>query len=349
MHSTTIAVDLAKNVFELAVADATGKIVDRQRLNRVRFSSFFVQRAPCRVLMEACGSAHYWARRIAEHGHSVQLLPAQYVRQYVRRNKTDRADAAALIEAARCADIRAVPVKSLEQQQVLALHRLRSQWMGTRQRYLNTLRGLLREFGIAIPLGARVARSHIAQHLAQSRRDLPAAIRPLLDQMLGEVDQLERLTDQVERQIAGLTHADPVVQQLRQIPGVGLLTSTALRATVGDIQRFPCARRFASWLGLTPREYSSGERRRLGSISKRGDVYLRTLLVHGARSALMAAHRQQRTGRPLDRLRQRALACQRQRGHNVATVALANRMARIIWATWKHGRPFDGNWACAAH
>ena len=349
MHSTTVAVDLAKNVFELAVADAAGRIVDRQRLNRVRFSSFFVQRAPCRVLMEACGSAHYWARRIAEHGHSVQLLPAQYVRQYVRRNKTDRADAAALIEAARCADIQAVPVKSLEQQQVLALHRLRSQWMGTRQRYLNTLRGLLREFGIAIPLGARVARSHIAQHLAQSRRDLPAALRPLLEQMLADVDQLEQLTDQIERQIACLTHTDPVVQQLRQIPGVGLLTSTALRASVGDIQRFPCARRFASWLGLTPREYSSGERRRLGSISKRGDVYLRTLLVHGARSALMAAHRQQRTGRPLDRLRQRALACQRQRGHNVATVALANRMARIIWATWKHGRPFDGNWACAAH
>ena len=349
MHSTTVAVDLAKNVFELAVADAAGRIVDRQRLNRVRFSSFFVQRAPCRVLMEACGSAHYWARRIAEHGHSVQLLPAQYVRQYVRRNKTDRADAAALIEAARCADIQAVPVKSLEQQQMLALHRLRSQWMGTPQRYLNTLRGLLREFGIAIPLGARVARSHIAQHLAQSRRDLPVAIRPLLEQMLGDVDQLERLTDQTERQIACLTQADPVVQQLRQIPGVGLLTSTALRATVGDIQRFPCARRFASWLGLTPREYSSAEHRRLGSISKRGDVYLRTLLVHGARSALMAAHRQQRTGRPLDRLRQRALNCQRQRGHNVATVALANRLARIIWATWKHGRPFDGNWPCAAH
>jgi transposase len=221
--------------------------------------------------------------------------------------------------------------------------------MGTRQRYLNTLRGLLREFGIAIPLGAKVARSHIAQHLALSRRELPAAIRPLLDQMLGEVDQLERLTDQVERQLACLTHADPVVQQLRQIPGIGLLTSTALRATVGDIQRFPSARRFASWLGLTPREYSSGQCRRLGSISKRGDVYLRTLLVHGARSALTAAHRQQRTGRPLDRLRQRALACQRQRGHNVATVALANRMARIIWATWKHGRTFDGNWACSAH
>jgi transposase len=141
MHSTTVAVDLAKNVFELAVADSEGKIGERLRLNRARFSSFFVHRAPCRVLMEACGSAHYWARRIGEHGHAVQLLPAQYVRQYVRRNKTDRADAAALIEAARCTAIRTVPPKSLEQQQVLVLHRLRSQWINTQQRYLNTLRG----------------------------------------------------------------------------------------------------------------------------------------------------------------------------------------------------------------
>ena len=157
MHSTTVAVDLAKNVFELAVADSEGKIGERLRLNRARFSSFFVHRAPCR------GSSHYWARRIGAHGHAVQLLPAQYVRQYVRRNKTDRADAASLIEAARCAGIRTVPAKSLEQQQFLVLHRLRSQWMNTRQRYLNTLRGLLREFGIAVPLGARIARTRIAQ------------------------------------------------------------------------------------------------------------------------------------------------------------------------------------------
>jgi transposase len=349
MNSTTVAVDLAKNVFELAVADGAGGIGERLRLNRARFASFFVHRAPCRVLMEACGSAHYWARRISEQGHSVQLLPAQYVRHYVRRNKTDRADAAALLEAARCADIQAVPVKSLEQQQVMALHRLRSQWMSTRHRYLNTLRGLLREFGIAIPLGARVARAQIARHLAEPPRELPAALHPLLAQMLQDVDHLAGQIEQAERQLTDLVRCDPVVQQLREIPGIGLLTSTAIRATVGDIQRFPCGRRFSSWLGLTPRECSSGERRRLGGISKRGDVYLRTLLVHGARSALLAAHRQQRTGRPLDHLRQWAITCERQRGHNVATVALANRLARIVWATWKHGRSFDGNWSRAAH
>lgn len=167
--------------------------------------------------------------------------------------------------------------------------------------------------------------------------------------MLRDVDQLESQIEQLERELSSLTRRDPVVQQLREIPGLGLLTSTAIRATVGDIQRFPCGRRFASWLGLTPRGCSSGERRRLGDISKRGDVYLRTLLVHGARSALVAAHRQQRTGRPLDRLRQWALECEDQRGHNVATVALANRLARIVWATWKHGRSFDGNWSRHAH
>lgn len=347
MHSTTVAVDLAKSVFELAIADAEGKITERLRLNRGRFSAFFVQRPSCRVLMEACGSAHYWARCIARHGHSVELLPAQYVRRYVRRSKTDRADAAALIEAARCGEIRAVPVKTIEQQQMLALHRLRAQWMSTRHRYLNTLRGLLREFGVVIPLGARLARTRIAEHLAQPGQEVPPALQPLMLQMLSDFDQLEQRILEAERQIAGVARADEVVQQLRQIPGVGLLTSTALRATVGSIERFASARRFASWLGLTPREYSSGERRRLGGISKQGDSYLRTLLVHGARSVLLAAHRQHLQGRPLDRLRQWALKCKQLRGHNITTVALANRLARIVWAIWTHGRSFDGNWGAA--
>jgi transposase len=178
MNCTTVAVDPAKNVFELAIADAQGRIGERLRLSRARFLAFFVQRPPSRVLMEACGSAHYWARCIASHGHTVELLPAQYVKRYVRRSKTDRADAAALIEAARCGEIHPVPVKSLEQQQVLALHRLRSQWMSTRHRYINLLRGLLREFGIAIPLGARAARTHIGRLVAQPPAQLPAALLP---------------------------------------------------------------------------------------------------------------------------------------------------------------------------
>jgi transposase len=344
MNSTTVAVDLAKNVFEVAVADGGWRIVERHRLNRARFARFFVHRAPCQVVMEACGSAHHWARRILAEGHGVRLLPAHYVKPYVRRSKTDRADAAALIEAARSAQIREVPIKTLEQQQLQSLHRLRSQWLSTRQRYLATLRGILREFGVMIPLGASLAKTQVGLALAQADSDVPPGLRPALAEMLREIAPLEEKILGVERQLAALTGTDERARQLRQIPGVGLLTSTALLSSVGDIQRFPSGRHFACWLGLTPSERSSAERRRLGKISKQGDVYCRTLLVHGARSALLAAHRAQRAGKPLDRLRRWALNCERVRGHNKATVALANRLARIVWATWKYERAFDGNW-----
>ena len=290
MNSTTVAVDLAKSVFEVAVAGADWRVSERHRLSRARLAAFFVHRGPCLVVMEACGSAHYWARRLAACGHEVRLLPAQYVKAYVRRNKTDSPDAAALIEAVRCADIRPVPIKTLEQQQVLALHRLRSQWMSRRHRCINTLRGLLREFGVPIGLGVTAAKSQIGAALADLDSEVPAGVRPALGRMLEEIATLEQKIDDIERELTTLTHSDECVQQMRAIPGIGLLTSTAVRATVGDIQRFPSGRHFASWLGLTAREHSSAEHRRLGQ-SKRGDIYLRTLLVHGARSALLAAHR----------------------------------------------------------
>ena len=184
MNSTTVAVDLAKNVFELAVADGQWRIVERHRLNRARFARFFVHCPPCQVVMEACGSAHHWARRALAEGHSVRLLPAHYVKAYVRRSKTDRADAAALIEAARSSQIREVPIKTVEQQQLQSLHRLRSQWLSTRQRYLATLRGILREFGVLIPLGPSVAKAQISLVLAQTDSDLPVGLRPALSQML---------------------------------------------------------------------------------------------------------------------------------------------------------------------
>jgi transposase len=348
MNATIVAVDLAKNIFEIAAADAEWRVAQRSRLPRSKFFGFFVQLQPCQVVMEACGSAHYWARRISALGHTVRLLPAHYVKAYVRRNKTDRADAAALLEAARCADIREVPVKTIAAQQIQSLHRLRSQWMSTRQRYVNTLRGILREFGFAIPLGVNVAKDRIGTALADPENELPPALRATLAEMLQEIRLLEEKILGIEHQLNALTRDDVRVQQLRQIPGIGPLTSTALRAVVGDIQRFPSGRHFASWLGLTPNERSSAEKRRLGKISKQGDTYLRTLLVHGARSALLAAHRAERAGHSLDRLRRWALDCERQRGHNKATVALANRLARIVWASWKYERAFDGNWSAQA-
>jgi transposase len=344
MHATTIAVDLGKNIFEIAVADEAWRITERHRLSRPRFSRFFFGRSSCRVVMESCGTAHYWARRLVASGHEVALLPAQYVRAYVRRNKTDRADASALIEALRCADIQPVPIKSVEHQQIQALHRVRSQWVQTRCSRINTLRGVLREFGIVIPLGPSMAKARVAEALEDAENELPVGLRASLAEMLNEVRDLESRATEVERQLRELARTDEVVGHLQTLPGIGLLSATALRAAVVDIQRFPSGRHFASWIGLTARETSSAGRRRLGRISKQGDVYLRTLLIHGARSALVAAHVARRRERPLHRLQVWALECEKRRGRNRAAVALANRLARIVWATWKYQRVFDGNW-----
>ena len=340
MDATTVGVDLAKNVFEIALTDERGHIVERQRLTRARFDRFFANRSACRIVMEACGSAHYHARRLSSQGHSVVLLPAQYARAYVRRNKTDAADAAALIEASRCPDIRPVPIKSVDQQALQQLHRLRSQWMAARTARINFLRGCLREFGVSIPVGALRAIRSIRDVLSDQGSPVPTLLHSSLIELLAEIDSLEQRCKQIDRQLARLSEHDPVVERLLQIPGVGPLTATALRASVVDIQRFPCGRHFASWLGLTSREYSSGERRRLGRISKQGDPYLRTLLIHGARAVLLAARSAQRRGSSLDKLRTWALDLQERRGHNKATVALANKLARIVWATWRHDRDF---------
>ena len=340
MDATTVGIDLAKNVFEIALADERGHIVERQRLSRTRFDRSFVNRPACRIVMEACGSAHYHARRLSSQGHEVVLLPAQYARAYVRRNKTDAADAAALIEAARCPDIRPVPIKSVDQQALQQLHRLRSQWMSARTARINFLRGCLREFGVGIPVGAKRAIQAVRDSLCSGDSVVPALLHESLLELLAEIDALAQRCQQIDRELVRLNEHDPIVERLLKIPGVGPLTATALRASVVDIQRFPSGRHFASWLGLTSREHSSGERRRLGRISKQGDPYLRTLLIHGARSALLAARSAQRRGSRLDRLRTWALELQERRGHNKATVALANKLARIVWASWRHERDF---------
>jgi transposase len=341
MDATTVGVDLAKNVFEIALANERGHIVERQRLSRARFDRFFVNRATCRIVMEACGSAHHHARRLSSQGHDVVLLPAQYARAYVRRNKTDAADAAALIEAARCPDIRPVPIKSVDQQALQQLHRLRSQWMRARTSRINFLRACLREFGVCVPIGAHRAIDSVREALSNPQSPVPAILHSSLLELLAEIDSLAQRCKHIERELARLSEHDPVVERLLQIPGVGPLTATALRASVVDVQRFPTARHFASWLGLTSREHSSGERRRLGRISKQGDPYLRTLLIHGARAVLLAARSAQRRGSSLDRLRTWALDLQQRRGHNKAAVALANKLARIVWATWRFERDFS--------
>jgi transposase len=336
MKDRTIAVDLAKNVFEIGVSERAGQVKKTCRLSRTKLLQFFVDQSPSRVVMEACGSSHYWAREIRKLGHEVKLISPQYVRPYVQRNKTDRADVKGLLEADRNSDIHSVPVKTMAQQQLTALHRIRSHWMATRIARVNTLRGLLREFGFTIPVGVRHVIPAATELIEDAEVDMPQVLREVFYEMCTEIRKLESRIQSVEKRLEALALQTPAVARLRSIPGIGLLTSTALVGFVGDVERFPSSRHFASYLGLTPREHSSGNVRRLGRISKRGDVYLRTLLIHGARSVLWSGHRKSVTPSPLQ---QWGLHIQEQRGYNKATVALANKLARRVWAVWK--RDFD--------
>lgn len=339
MQSTTIAVDLAKSVFEVAVSREAGKVAKRNQLSRSQFDRFLAMQPPATVVMEACGTGHFWARQARQHGHRVVLLPPHAVRPYVLRSKTDAADAKGLLEALRNDAIHAVPVKSVEQQTLASLHRMRSAWMATRTARLNTLRGLLRELGIVIPTGARQVVPHVEAALSDADSAVPHLLRPTLFAATQEVRELELKIRAVEAQLEKLVRASPLLVRLRTIPGVGLLTATALVAFVGDVGRFRSGRKLASYLGLTPRESSSGTRRHLGRISKRGDAYLRMLLIHGARSVLLHAKKDEHP----DRLRAWALDRERARGHNKAAVALANKLARIVWAVWRHDQSYTAS------
>ena len=339
--AVTLAVDPAKDVFELAFADAAGRIVERKRLKRGPFAQYLENRAPLRVVMEACGSAHAWARRFVRLGHSVELLPAQHVRPYVRGNKTDRADAAGLLEAARCGDIRPVPVKTPKQQGTQGLHRIREHHKAERTAAINVVRGLLREFGFAIPAGADKVRPAVLAALEDGDNDLPMDLRHALAAMLERIMACQEAMAAIEKHLAEIAKQDTRSQRLMAASGVGLITATAMSAGIGDFARFPSGRHFASALGLTPREYSSGGSRKLGRITKRGDVYLRTLLIHGARSALITAYSARKRGQALDRTQAWALALAKRKGHNKAAVALANKTARRLWAAEHHGASFD--------
>ncbi len=330
--NSVVAVDIAKSVFDLAGSDQPGRVTYRRRLSRGAFLTYIAQLPASTIVMEACGSAHYWARENERLGHAVVLLPPHQVRPYVTRNKTDRTDAKGILEAYRNADIRPVPVKSVAQQVLVSLHRFRSGWIAARTAQINTLRGLLRELGLVIPLGQEKVVPGVRALIEDADSSIPDALRSVLAAACAEIEALSDNIKMAERQLEALAEQTPAVERLRSIPGVGLLIATALVAFVGDIQRFPSGRHFASYLGLTPREYSSGLRRRLGRISKRGDAYIRMLLVHGARSVLCHAKK----AKQHDRLRAWALALEKRAKHNKAAVALANKLARIPWAVWKH-------------
>ena len=336
-----VGIDVANTVFQLAVADAEWRVTEEQRLTRAQFERWFANRAVGLVVMEACGSAHYWGRWLNALGIEVRLLPALYVRAYVKRNKTDAADACALIEAARCADIAPVKVKSIEQQALQGLHRTRSLWMATRTSRINALRGFCREFGIVIAAGARLGVERIARVLADPNSAVPELIRGTMKLLVEEIRLLEARVAQLERELTVVARASAACTRLLSIPGVGLLTATAMvAATSGSVQHFRDARHFASWFGLTPKERSTGNTRLLGRISKRGDRYLRMLLTHGARAVLHASARAVTAGKSIDTLRQWALSVQARSNHNKAACALANKLARICYATLRDAQPY---------
>lgn len=335
MQVTTIGLDLAKQVFQLHGVDGRGKIALRKRLSRARVLEFFANLPRCLIGMEACGGAHFWARKLQELGHDVRLMPASYVRPYVKRNKHDAADAEAICEAVTRPSMRFVPIKSEDQQSVLLVHRARELLVRQRTQLVNALRGHLAEFGVVAAKGITKIAELLALIADPEDRRVPSLARGVLSLL---VEQLKAVDDQVlvlERQLIAWHRTNEVSRRLATIPGVGPITATALVATVGDPAFFTSARHFSAWLGLTPRQHSSGGREWLGGISKRGDGYLRRLLIHGARSILHWGKRRPGVHQGwIDGLLAR-------RPGNVVTVALASKTARIAWAVMVRGERFE--------
>jgi transposase len=344
MKVTTIGLDLAKTVFQAHGADERGKRVFSRQIKRAQLIEFFAKLTPCLVGMEACASAHYWARRLQQLGHTVRLIAPQLVKPYVKTNKHDAADAEAICEAVTRPNMRFVAIKSPEQQEVMALHALRAGAMKARNALSNRLRGLLMEFGVFIPKGLEHVRKQVPAALDDAANELPAVLRVALH---AEYEQMKLLHEHIERmqQLIGQWHqASAPSRQLQRIPGIGTLTASALVGCMGDAREFANAAQASAWVGIVPRQESSGGKTRLLGISKRGDSYVRTLLIHGARSVLCALKAKvKRLGctTSLSRQEQWLWALSQRRNANVAAVALANKNMRIAWALLAHGRPYE--------
>ncbi len=342
MNVTTIGIDLAKSVFQVHGVDKRGKAVIQKRLRRSKVLEFFVQLPPCLIGMEACSSAHYWARKLREQGHEVKLMAPQFVKPYVKANKTDAADAEAICEAVTRPTMRFVPIKSVDQHAVLSLHRARSGFVKSRTAQANQIRGLLGEFGIVLPQGISHVAGRLPDIIEDADNELPMVFRELLLRLRSHLLELNRQIQESEDQIDAWHKNNEDSKRLAKIPGVGVLTASALVASIGDARCFKNGRELAAWLGLVPRQHSSGGKPLLLGISKRGDAYLRTLMVHGARSAVrVAANKQTPTDSWTNGLRTR-------RHINVVSVARANKNARIVWALLAHNRDYDGEYKQAA-
>lgn len=328
MKITAIGLDLAKNVFQVHGVEERGEVAVRRRLRRSQLLEFFARLEPCLVGMESCATANCWARKLEALGHTVRLIAPQFVKPYVKANKNDARDAEAICEALLNPRMRFVPVKNEEQQAVLSLHRLRDGLVASRTGLVNQLRGLLAEFGVIVPAG-RKRFDEALPRLLQEGGEVPELLRSAMEPMQAQLVSYNAQIASLERRLRAWHRTQEASVRLEEVPGVGVLTATAVVATVGgNAKLFDQGRQFSAWLGLTPKEHSSGDKRRILGISKRGDSYLRRLLVHGARS-VVRVHRP--TGDPW------LTALLARRPKNVAIVAVAQRNARVLWAMLAHG------------
>lgn len=334
MEITTIGLDLAKNIFQVHGIDAAGEVIVRKALRRGQMLPFFAKLPPCLVGIEACGTSHYWARELTRLGHEVRLMPPAYVKAYVKRGKTDAADAEAICEAVTRPTMRFVAVKSPEQQAALAMHRTRDLLVKQRTQLVNMIRGLLAEFGITIPRGLERALLMARQIVDGETPDVPAEAAKVIAMLSQQALDIHLRLREIDRDVLAWQRANDVARRLATIPGIGPVGASALAASVTDPHQFKSGRQFAAWLGLTPLQKSSGGKERLGRISKMGDKYLRKLLIVGMTSLVRRAKYKPETVDPrlADLLARKPV--------RVATVALANKAARIAWAIMVRGETY---------
>jgi transposase len=334
MQVTRIGLDIAKSVFQVPGVDEQGKVVVRKHLSRSKVVPFFAQLPVCRIGMEACGSAHYWGRELQELGHDVRLMAMQLIKPYRTKQKNDRNNAEAICEAGARPQMRFVPIKTVEQQAVLTVHRAREVLVTERTAVANLIRGLLLEYRIAIASGLQRLRQELPVILSAENETLPMLARSVVTELQARLREVAERIAGHDRQITQVARQQDAVKRLMKVEGVGPITATAIVAAVGNAKAFAHGRQFAAWLGLVPKQFSTGDKTVLGRITKRGNVYLRTLLIQGARSAL------QFTAKRTDAKSVWVEAVRQRRGANIAAVALAAKHARLLWALLAGGQEY---------
>lgn len=325
MKITTVGLDIAKTVFHFYGVNRAGKLVMRRVLKRHTLLAFFAKLAPCEVVMESCGSANYWYRKLRDLGHTVKLIAPQYVVAYRRKSKNDFNDAQAIAEAAQRADMNFVQAKSIEQQDVQMLLRIRDRQVRVRTKLNNQIRGLLAEYGVTVPVGKAALKNKLPEIIEDGSNELTALAREVFNELYTEYCELDESIDTFEKKIKVRTKDIPVCVRLRSIIGIGHLTAAALYAAVNDAKQFKNGRHLSAWCGLVPGQHSSGGKNILRGITKRGNPYLRSLLIHGARAVLKYC------ANKTDKLSVWAQALKNRSCYNKACVGLANKLARIAW------------------